>query len=55
VAKVQASWKAPWLWQNNGDSFGPGPHTIPGICGLVDNNTVVPPMTADRLIAEWAT
>jgi GH25 family lysozyme M1 (1,4-beta-N-acetylmuramidase) len=55
VAKVQASWKAPWLWQNNGDSFGPGPHTIPGISGLVDNNTVVPPMTADRLVAEWAT
>jgi lysozyme len=52
--KVQASWKTPWLWQNNGDAYGPGPHTLPGIKGLVDNNTVVPPMTAERLIAEWA-
>ncbi|MGA8498489.1 MAG: glycoside hydrolase family 25 protein [Xanthobacteraceae bacterium] len=54
AAKVQASWKAPWLWQNNGDSFGPGPHIIPGISGLCDNNTVVPPMTAEQLITEWA-
>jgi len=52
--KVQESWAAPWLWQNNGDSYGPGPHAIPGLLGLVDNNTIVPPMTADRLIAEWA-
>jgi GH25 family lysozyme M1 (1,4-beta-N-acetylmuramidase) len=51
---VQASWAAPWLWQNNGDSFGPGPHNIPGIAGLCDNNTIVPPMTVARLIAEWA-
>jgi len=51
---VQQSWTAPWLWQNNGDSYGPGPHNIPGIKGLCDNNTVVPPMTADQLIAEWA-
>jgi lysozyme len=54
TAKVQASWQAPWLWQNNGDSYGPGPHKIPGMSGLVDNNTIVPPMTAARLIAEWA-
>jgi GH25 family lysozyme M1 (1,4-beta-N-acetylmuramidase) len=52
--KVQKSWSAPWLWQNNGDSYGPGPHTIPGIKGLVDNNTIVPSMTVEQLIAEWA-
>jgi lysozyme len=52
--KVQASWTAPWLWQNNGDSYGPGPHSIPGIAGLCDNNTIVPPMTVEQLLAEWA-
>jgi lysozyme len=52
--KVQRSWKYPWLWQDNGDAFGPGPHHIPGMLGLVDNNTIVPPMTLDRLVAEWA-
>lgn len=51
---VQQSWTAPWLWQNNGDSYGPGPHSIPGIKGLCDNNTLVPPMTADQLIKDWA-
>jgi lysozyme len=45
----------PWLWQNNGDSYGPGPHRIPGISGLCDNNTIVDPMTADDLIRDWAT
>jgi GH25 family lysozyme M1 (1,4-beta-N-acetylmuramidase) len=52
--KVPPPWSAPWLWQNNGDSYGPGPHRIPGIRGLCDNNTIVDPMTADRLRAEWA-
>jgi GH25 family lysozyme M1 (1,4-beta-N-acetylmuramidase) len=52
--RVQASWQQPWLWQNNGDNYGPGPHTIPGIKGLCDNNTIVAPMTLDRLTAEWA-
>lgn len=52
--QIQASWDYPWLWQNNGDNFGPGPHSIPGISGLCDNNTIVAPMTADRLIAEWS-
>lgn len=51
---VQASWDYPWLWQNNGDSSGPGPHTFPGLSGLVDNSTIVAPMTTDRLVAEWA-
>jgi lysozyme len=52
--RVQQSWQRPWLWQNNGDSYGPGPHTIPGIRGLCDNNCLVDPMTPDDLVAEWA-
>ena len=52
---TQASWTRPWLWQNNGDSYGPGPHRIPGIAGLCDNNTIIGPMTVDDLIREWAT
>jgi GH25 family lysozyme M1 (1,4-beta-N-acetylmuramidase) len=51
---VQESWSAPWLWQQNGDSYGPGPHRIPGIDGLCDNDTIVAPMTVDQLKAEWA-
>jgi lysozyme len=51
---VQPSWRAPWLWQNNGDNYGPGPHGIPGIRGLCDNNTVVAPMTVDDLTSQWA-
>ncbi len=51
---VQRSWRYPWLWQNNGDAYGPGPHFIPGMVGLCDNDTVTLPMTADRLKAEWA-
>ena len=52
--RVQPSWQRPWLWQNNGDSYGPGPHTIPGLKGLVDNNTIIEPVTVDQLLAEWA-
>jgi lysozyme len=52
--RVQPSWQRPWLWQNNGDSYGPGPHTIPGLKGLCDNNTIIDPMTVDQLLAEWA-
>ena len=51
---VQPSWTAPWLWQNNGDSFGPGPHGIPGIKGLCNSSTVVAPMAAADLAAQWA-
>jgi GH25 family lysozyme M1 (1,4-beta-N-acetylmuramidase) len=50
---VQPSWSAPWLWQNNGDGFGPGPHTIPGIAGRCDNNTIAAGTVAD-LLASWA-
>lgn len=52
--KVQESWQYPWLWQNNGDSFGPGPHTFPGTSGLMDNSRLVDPMTVERLTTEWA-
>lgn len=51
---VQASWEKPWLWQNNGDDLGPGPHRIPGLAGLVDNSCIIEPMTRDDLIAQWA-
>lgn len=51
---VQASWSSPWLWQNNGDNTGPGPHHIPGISGLCDNETIVEG-TVEDLIAGWAT
>ena len=51
--KVQQSWAFPWLWQDDGDDDGPGPHTIPGISGLCDNSTIAGPMTVKRLYAEW--
>lgn len=51
---VQRTWQEPWLWQNNGDNYGPGPHTIPGIAGLCDNNCLTGSMTPARLIAEWS-
>jgi GH25 family lysozyme M1 (1,4-beta-N-acetylmuramidase) len=52
--RVQPSWQRPWLWQNNGDSYGPGPHQIPGIRGNCDNNCIIAPMTADDLMRDWA-
>jgi lysozyme len=52
--RTQASWKRPWLWQNNGDAFGPGPHRIAGISGLCDNNCVIAPDTAESMLARWA-
>jgi C1A family cysteine protease/GH25 family lysozyme M1 (1,4-beta-N-acetylmuramidase) len=51
--KVQETWTFPWLWQDNGDDSGPGPHTIPGIDGLCDNSTVAGPMTVKKLYAQW--
>jgi lysozyme len=52
--RTQQSWQRPWLWQNNGDNLGPGPHSIPGIRGNCDNNTIIDPMKVADLIAEWA-
>lgn len=51
---TQASWDRPWLWQNNGDSFGPGPHQIPGMRGNCDNNTIVDPTTVADLVGGWS-
>jgi lysozyme len=51
---VQESWEKPWLWQNNGDRTGQGPHQIPGISGLTDNSTIVEGMTEADLTAQWA-
>jgi lysozyme len=44
----------PWMWQDDGNRYGPGPHIVPGIKGLCDNSTVVAPMTVKCLNAEWA-
>jgi lysozyme len=47
-------WKnQPWLWQCDGDAYGPGPHYIPGVSDLCDNSIIVGTMTIDRLLAEW--
>lgn len=44
----------PFQWQNDGDQYGPGPHTIPGITGYCDNSTVVGSMTVAKMAANWA-
>jgi hypothetical protein len=49
----------PWrnkghMWQDDGDSFGPGVHRIPGLIGNVDNSTVVGGMTVLQLYNSWA-
>lgn len=43
----------PWMWQDDGDRYGPGPHVIPGMAGYCDNSTIVAPMTVKRVYAEW--
>jgi hypothetical protein len=42
-----------FLWQDDGDAYGPGPHSVPGISGYTDNSTVVAPMTFAKLHAQW--
>lgn len=42
-----------WLWQDDGDQYGPGPHRMPGISNYCDNSTVVGDMTFARLHAQW--
>ena len=42
-------------WQDDGDQYGPGPHTIPGIIGYCDNSTVVGAMTVARANEIWGT
>ena len=55
------AWKetGPFLWQDDGDRYGPGPHVIPGIVNPngspepCDNSTVVGAMTVAKLAAAW--
>jgi GH25 family lysozyme M1 (1,4-beta-N-acetylmuramidase) len=42
-----------WLWQDDGDKYGPGPHSIPGIRGYCDNSTTVGSVTFRRLYNSW--
>lgn len=52
---VPVPWKGqPYQWQDDGDQWGPGPHTIPGLTGYCDNSTVVGSMTVAKLLAGWA-
>ena len=53
---VPSPWKqsgSVFQWQDDGDSFGPGRHVIPGISGYCDNSTVVGTMTVAKMNAEW--
>jgi len=57
--KLLVQMPQPWvktgafLWQDDGDQYGPGPHKIPGISGYCDNSTVVSPMTFKELHDTW--
>lgn len=57
LTRLPEPWKETgvFLWQDDGDQTGPGPHTIPGIDGYTDNSTVVSPATFATLHAEWLT
>ena len=52
---VPAPWAVtgPNYWQDDGDQYGPGQHTIPGIGAYCDNSTVVGAMTVAKLNATW--
>lgn len=43
-----------FLWQDDGDNAGPGPHRIPGINNYCDNSTVVEDQTFKGLTDLWA-
>lgn len=43
-----------WV-QDDGDKYGPGPHTIPGMIGYCDNSTVVGQMTVAKAASIWGT
>ena len=55
AADVPLPWRTsgPFQWQDDGDQYGPGPHTIPGLTGYCDNSTIVGPMTVAQLAADW--
>lgn len=48
-------WQAvgPFMWQDDGDQYGPGPNHIPGIERYCDNSTVVDKMTVSKVLAGW--
>ena len=56
MAELPEPWRevGAFLWQDDGDRYGPGPHTIPGITTLCDNSTVVASMTVAKLAANWS-
>lgn len=41
------------LWQDDGDKYGSGPTTIPGINNYCDNSTLMAGMTVTRLAEMW--
>lgn len=45
-------WSRAFLWQDDGDQYGPGPHTMPGISGYCDNSTITDGTFAE-LYASW--
>lgn len=55
LTELPEPWKevGAFFWQDDGDHYGPGPHTIPGISGYTDNSTVVAPMTFEKLNDLW--
>jgi hypothetical protein len=57
TALVPLPWKGKpagvFQWQDNGDQYGPGPHTIPGVERYCDNSTVVGAMTVAKMYALW--
>jgi hypothetical protein len=55
VKNLPLPWKdiGPYMWQDDGDQFGPGPHSIPGIERFCDNSTVVGDMTVSKVLAGW--
>ena len=54
-ALVPFPWEAsgPLQWQDDGDQWGPGPHTLPGIERYCDNSTLVGTMTVAKLVNNW--
>jgi lysozyme len=42
-----------FLWQDDGDQYGPGPHVMPGISGYCDNSTVPAPTTFSSFHDQW--
>ena len=53
-AEVPLPWQgAGHQWQDDGDRYGPGPHTIAGLSGYCDNSTVIGGLTVAQMNAAW--